>query len=203
MTKDQQPGDVGNTQALNRYVYAMNNPVRLIDISGLSANEGYYYQNYGSSSDSAHNVMINGRLSAADKQRLMAERAKYLSEAAYQGAWAEGLSQTIGITKIIKGSAEVGFEVVGAFATAGLISYAGVGVGFADIGSGIAELYGKQKLASVVDTVSSVVGGVNALTHIPEDIANMPNIPALTVSTINVANEFANDTISLIDNFHW
>ncbi|HZX49126.1 MAG TPA: RHS repeat-associated core domain-containing protein, partial [Nitrospirota bacterium] len=36
ITKDPLTGKDGDTQSLNRYVYAVNNPVRLVDISGLS-----------------------------------------------------------------------------------------------------------------------------------------------------------------------
>jgi RHS repeat-associated protein len=39
ITKDPTTGGDGDSQSLNRYVYALNNPVRLIDISGLSAQE--------------------------------------------------------------------------------------------------------------------------------------------------------------------
>jgi RHS repeat-associated protein len=39
ITKDPTTGKDGDSQSLNRYIYALNNPVRLIDISGLSAQE--------------------------------------------------------------------------------------------------------------------------------------------------------------------
>jgi len=39
ITKDPTTGKDGDSQSLNRYIYALNNPVRLIDISGLSAGE--------------------------------------------------------------------------------------------------------------------------------------------------------------------
>jgi RHS repeat-associated protein len=38
-TKDPTTGKDGDSQGMNRYIYALNNPVRLIDISGLSAQE--------------------------------------------------------------------------------------------------------------------------------------------------------------------
>jgi RHS repeat-associated protein len=38
-TKDPTTGTDGDSQSMNRYIYALNNPVRLIDISGLSAQE--------------------------------------------------------------------------------------------------------------------------------------------------------------------
>ena len=39
ITKDPTTGKDGDSQSMNRYIYALNNPVRLIDISGLSAQE--------------------------------------------------------------------------------------------------------------------------------------------------------------------
>jgi RHS repeat-associated protein len=39
ITKDPTTGKNGDSQSMNRYIYALNNPVRLIDISGLSAQE--------------------------------------------------------------------------------------------------------------------------------------------------------------------
>jgi len=40
VSKDVKAGNDGDGQSLNRYVYGLNNPVRLIDISGFSAKEG-------------------------------------------------------------------------------------------------------------------------------------------------------------------
>ena len=40
MNKDPLTGNGNNGQTLNRYAYALNNPVRLVDISGYSASEG-------------------------------------------------------------------------------------------------------------------------------------------------------------------
>ena len=59
LTKDMLTGKVGDPQTLNRYVYALNNPIRLIDISGFSAREGGVIA-YRSSSDIYHNGLING-----------------------------------------------------------------------------------------------------------------------------------------------
>ena len=60
ITKDPLTGKDGDSQSLNRYVYALNNPLRLIDISGLSAQETSSSQNFHQSTDPAtiHNVLI-------------------------------------------------------------------------------------------------------------------------------------------------
>jgi len=61
ITKDPTTGKDGDSQSLNRYIYALNNPVRLIDISGLSAQEtsGQTLQLATSDSSLFHNILIN------------------------------------------------------------------------------------------------------------------------------------------------
>jgi RHS repeat-associated protein len=59
LTKDPLTGNERDGQSLHRYIYAMNNPVRLIDISGLSAREGTLYRNTYGSSDAAHAQILN------------------------------------------------------------------------------------------------------------------------------------------------
>jgi len=54
ITKDPKTGNDRDGQSLNRYVYALNNPIVLIDISGFSALEGGVSQNYFGCSDSSH-----------------------------------------------------------------------------------------------------------------------------------------------------
>jgi RHS repeat-associated protein len=44
-------GSEGNTQSLDRYVYALNNPVGLVDVTGLSAAEGSAYSGQGPSDE--------------------------------------------------------------------------------------------------------------------------------------------------------
>jgi RHS repeat-associated protein len=61
VTKDPTGGNDGDSQGLNRYVYALNNPVRLIDISGLSAQESSGTTPPLATSDSilSHNIYIS------------------------------------------------------------------------------------------------------------------------------------------------
>jgi len=61
LTKDPLTGTDGDPQSLNRYIYALNNPVRLIDISGLSAQEvSGTTRNYVTSDTSPlHNYLIS------------------------------------------------------------------------------------------------------------------------------------------------
>lgn len=54
ITKDPLTGKDGDSQSLNRYVYALNNPVRLVDVSGFSALEGQVSNKHEWSSDEAH-----------------------------------------------------------------------------------------------------------------------------------------------------
>lgn len=57
LTQDPLLGSDGDSQSLNRYVYALNNPIRLIDISGLSPQEGKAAASPGSS-DRTHQAYL-------------------------------------------------------------------------------------------------------------------------------------------------
>ena len=61
ITKDPTTGKDGDSQSLNRYIYALNNPVRLIDISGLSAQEvsGATISLATSDNSRFHNILIS------------------------------------------------------------------------------------------------------------------------------------------------
>lgn len=54
ITKDPVTGKDSNSQSLNRYVYALNNPLRFFDPSGLSAREGRFAQYNPYASDAAY-----------------------------------------------------------------------------------------------------------------------------------------------------
>lgn len=58
ITKDPKTGNDRDGQSLNRYVYALNNPVILIDISGFSAREGEVNRSPEGSSDTVHNYYV-------------------------------------------------------------------------------------------------------------------------------------------------
>ncbi len=58
ITKDPTTGTGGDSQSLNRYVYALNNPVRLVDISGLSARDSQTAFNLAQTSDTDHRYWI-------------------------------------------------------------------------------------------------------------------------------------------------
>ena len=58
ITKDPTTGKDGDSQSLNRYVYALNNPLRLIDISGLSAQEASTRVSLNGSSDGINDGLV-------------------------------------------------------------------------------------------------------------------------------------------------
>lgn len=60
LTKDARPGQNTLSQTLNRYTYALNNPIRLVDISGYSAQEGSISGGGGwGSSDIGRNLLLD------------------------------------------------------------------------------------------------------------------------------------------------
>jgi len=112
ISKDPLTGTPGDSQSLNRYAYGLNNPVRFVDVSGLSAIEGTALAISSGSSDELHEKIIGKpRLSTAEKQRLKEKSPSFLAEAAYQSAYAEGLSDTIKLVENIKVTADslIGF----------------------------------------------------------------------------------------------
>ena len=54
LSKDPKAGAATDSQALHRYIYAQNNPVKLVDISGLNASEGFTNTLSNGSSDAIH-----------------------------------------------------------------------------------------------------------------------------------------------------
>jgi RHS repeat-associated protein len=103
ITKDPTTGKDGDSQSLNRYIYALNNPVRLIDISGLSAQDPGKLLNLLSSSDLSylHNLLLGMSSDDATKRvvsfgDLVASLGGLDKTLAYLGASA-GQSKAIGV----------------------------------------------------------------------------------------------------------
>jgi RHS repeat-associated protein len=59
ITKDPTTGKDGDSQSMNRYIYALNNPVKLIDMSGLSPLESTSQLNQNGTSDQQHQNLID------------------------------------------------------------------------------------------------------------------------------------------------
>jgi RHS repeat-associated protein len=68
ITKDPTVGKDGDSQSMNRYIYALNNPVRLIDTSGLSAQETSAQNLQLATSDGifSHNLFISPETQGLD-----------------------------------------------------------------------------------------------------------------------------------------
>ncbi len=174
ISQDTLPGGMENGQSLNRYVYALNNPGRFVDYLGLNPREGGVYLAYREgSSDISHEQQLTAghrwSSESAHQRYLKAlrESVRYSQEAAQaQQDYVNALSRAIGKAKIIKGTASILFDVTAAVGTSGTIGYTGIGLGIADIGSGISELNGNVNLASKIDAVSKVVGYIDMMRSI-------------------------------------
>ncbi|KAF0181133.1 MAG: RHS repeat-associated core domain protein [Limisphaerales bacterium] len=75
LTKDPVTGKDSDSQSLNRYVYALNSPLRLNDASGLSPAEGSFVSNYGST-DANHAYLLSDRERLLRLARLQAQVAQ-------------------------------------------------------------------------------------------------------------------------------
>lgn len=155
LSKDPTEGDFSSPQTLDRYVYVLGNPVRLIDIGGLSAQEGNLQnQSPNGSSDASHDQLVQGeyggsKLSAAEKARLLNKIATLNAQAASDTAYAEGLGQTIDVVKIIHGSTST---------ISGIITSNpyGITAGVTEIGSAVADLRGNKVVSDTLDKVSQL-----------------------------------------------
>jgi RHS repeat-associated protein len=81
VTKDPVTGKESDSQSLNRYIYALNNPVRLFDISGFSARESSGVAANQGTSDSNHSRLLDETRRA--RAARMARIQQYQAEALY------------------------------------------------------------------------------------------------------------------------
>jgi RHS repeat-associated protein len=106
ITKDPLTGKDSDTQSLNRYVYALNNPIRLIDVSGFSAGEGGAGQNNFETSDELHRAIVDRRIRMAKLNSLKAQYdyvAALETEAAYWDATVNTLEGVYGALNTVGG----------------------------------------------------------------------------------------------------
>ncbi|MBU6426624.1 hypothetical protein KGQ27_00045 [Patescibacteria group bacterium] len=59
LTKDPVTGKDSDSQRLNRYVYALNNPLKILDVSGLRPQEGYFLYEPGANANSTPSVAFH------------------------------------------------------------------------------------------------------------------------------------------------
>jgi RHS repeat-associated protein len=162
VSKDPMMGKDGDVQSLNRYAYALNSPIRLIDISGFSALEVVGTRSSNGTSDglTSHELLIGDFAT----KRARAERIQqFLNELVAAQSAQYALEAKVKILESI-------YE-----ALSGLVS---IGVG--DLGGGVASLLrlsgtlagetGDQALGAtfttlgdVVDIGSSIVGFVDQI----------------------------------------
>ena len=83
MTKDPTTGKDGDSQSLNRYIYALNNPVRLVDISGLSSQEASRGTLQLATSD---NSQFHNNLISPETEGLANDSAGYQNQVASVGS---------------------------------------------------------------------------------------------------------------------
>jgi RHS repeat-associated protein len=85
VSKDPLKGKPEAGQTLNAYAYALNNPVRFVDVSGLSAKEGGGASSFNGPSDALHRRVLQ----------------QGVSSTAYWAAYADGLAVPINFSRAI------------------------------------------------------------------------------------------------------
>jgi len=105
LTKDMLTGKDADPQTLNRYVYALNNPIRLIDISGFSAKEGGAGQTNSKTSDELHRGLVDKvRLARLNSLKAQYDYIAALeTEAAYWDAMVNTLEGVYGALNAVGG----------------------------------------------------------------------------------------------------
>jgi len=172
LTKDPLTGRDSDSQSLNRYVYALNNPIRLIDVSGFSALEGGGCYNAASSSDYQHNTVLNDKLKPLrpDILKYQYEYAAALeAEAAYQNAWVNTLEGVYGALNTLN--------------SALTLNYRGVASGLMTMTSSLLKASGMEKQGAILDIGSTALDIV--------DWTEMPKSIIRAAKTVNIVKKVA------------
>lgn len=199
ISKDPLSGSAENGQTLNRYAYALNNPIRYVDVNGLSAREGGETRNELGSSDALHSAYLRPRLTPAEKERLLNEAAYYREQAAFYDKRVRRLTVAIGVTKLVAGvNAGAGVVVFGAAIAGGSVA---VGTA-ASVGAAFVQLS-----AGVFSAGSSIFGGVGELsgwdTRYIEGMEKVGKVASIVnvFTSDSVRSWVLNLTQAAVDNF--
>jgi RHS repeat-associated protein len=128
ITKDPTTGRDSDSQSLNRYVYALNNPIRLIDISGLSAQETSGTTPALATSDSilSHNICISPETSGLETE---GSSPPPVTATKSSGIVSDILSSVVSsVLNAIPVIVQIHFEGAGAATSVGGSSAVGVGL---------------------------------------------------------------------------
>ena len=196
ITKDPQTGKDGDTQSLNRYVYAVNNPVRFVDVSGLSPREGNkIIDNFGTSDNEHRELIERKRKSYAAINKNLQDIAKFEGEGFYWeavGKFAEAAGEASG---------GIGSALTGDFIGAGTSIIRLTNTLIEELGYADSDLQKTTNfMADLIDTGNVVAGGVKAIKGVPRILNNsLPRVKDLVKYTWSYdLPGFYNDTISFI-----
>ncbi|MGP8202036.1 MAG: DUF6531 domain-containing protein [Limisphaerales bacterium] len=183
ITKDPTTGKDGDSQSMNRYIYALNNPVRLIDISGLSAQEASSPAPLLATSDSSllHNILVSPTTGGLAPQGLGSESfssdaltvvAANLVAAGRQALWDTALTRyvqinaldlteqfSISIPQLVSISEEVipvGGLLLSGVADAITTKLQNPGISNLQLGADVSENIG---VGAAVEAISTAIGG--------------------------------------------
>ncbi len=200
IAKDPITGNDRDGQGLNRYVYAVNNPVRLVDISGYSALEGNVSQDNSGSSDTLHSWLIDRerRKKEYRAQAMMAWNdyvAALETEAAYWEAWINTLEAIHGALDAVRGLYIQGPK--------------GVGGGIGEMVSVLTRTLGYQKTSETIDVglnAYRVYEMFDAIRGLPEQIQSTKTvfnaIHNVGIGGVNWENVLKTDAASNVGNLY-
>jgi RHS repeat-associated protein len=156
VTKDPITGKDGDSQSLNRYIYALNNPVRLIDVSGLSPLDATSQTSIYATSDLLHAGLVDSEHHAISKERLQTI-LQLQQDALYYQVLAINYEAEANIWQGVYDALQT---------TKSLVTFDGIGVA-AGLSHQVSTLLGisgynnASKITGAIGTVGDVVGAVS------------------------------------------
>lgn len=177
ITKDPITGKEGDSQSLNRYVYALNNPVRLVDVSGFSAKEGNIHSAFSGSSDLRHESIIN-----REKTIKLMKMQSIINDLVYQETLAANYESQVQVL-------EATYNAL--MAIPGLATGMGIGT-IGDLGHMVAQALdvgGQKTLSKWVNSVSSGIDLLSSSLDIYKQVKSISTLgKAWLNSPIDVKN---------------
>jgi RHS repeat-associated protein len=114
ISKDPLEGNSADSQSFNRYAYGLNNPVRFVDVSGLSASEGGMVLGVNTeSSDFTHNNLF----AFSSFQEAITGTAKFATWLGKKATGILGIAEKIGGKSYGAGSLSKGYAAVDLYET--------------------------------------------------------------------------------------
>jgi hypothetical protein len=151
---------------LNRYIYALANPVRLVDVSGLSPSEGTSSLNNGTSDVSASHRLLIGEGDANRQRRRIRALQEMAINASIQADLEASIAYYDAAINIVEASRDASLAVVSVVAG----DVRGVLENTARLGAALLVGTGNEALGDRIRAGIDVVSAIGGLISLPSQI---------------------------------